>query len=117
MTTYTRAQVATEALKDAGLVGEDETPSSAAQESAEAVTEACIGELRARGIILLDSNESSVQHELLYPLVDYIAARLEKQHGLIDRATMMQNQAAAEARLRQITMIMPTYAVQEAEYY
>ena len=117
MTTYTRAEVATELLRDTGLVGEDETPSSAAQEGAEKVVEAGIGTLRSLGVILLDSDENNVQHELLYPIIDYCAPIVQRQNGEIDRATSVQLMRAAEQQIRRITSFGPSYAVLETEHY
>ena len=117
MTTYTKSEVATELLRDTGLVGEDETPSSAQQEGAEKIVEAGIGTLRQLGITLFDSDENSIQHEMLYPIIDYLAPIVQRQNGEIDRATSLQLMRAAEGEIRRLTMIGPTYDVLPADYF
>lgn len=117
MTTYTRAQLATQARKHAGLTAINETPSSEEQTQAEEIVEAAIGTLNGLGVRIWNGNDNSVSHEHLLPLIEYMVPVLLRVNGQIDYATSIQLQAAAEARLRALGMTGPTGEVLATEYF
>ena len=117
MTTYTRDQIATRLQKHAGLVGIDETPSAAAQEEAEELVEAGMGTLNMLGIQVWNGNDNSIPHEYLMPVIEWLIPILHRNHGMIDFTASLQQQRAAEQRLREMSMIGPSGTTLEAEYF
>ena len=117
MTTYTRAQVATRLLKDCGLVGEDETPTSAAQADAEEIVQAGVGTLGTLGIPIWNGSDISVPHEYLLPVIAYLAPVSLRRNGQIDFATSTQLQKVAEVDLKRMAQVGPTGVVSQAEYF
>lgn len=117
MTSYTRAEFATQLQKHASLVGLTETPSAAAQQQAEAIVEAGIGTLMAKGVTLWGCTDNAITHEWLLPLIEWHAPVLLRIHGQINYADSLQMQAAAEIGVRALAMTGPTGAPQTAEHF
>lgn len=115
MTTYTQTQTVTHALRRAGLLGDDETPSSEQLSLANKIYDSRLASLQVRGLQLWNWRPDAVPEELLDPLADYIALFLIATDGgprLQDAAVV-----AAEQTLRALCATPPSYDVIAATYY
>jgi len=117
MTTYTKAELATRMLKDLGLVGAEETPSSADQEWAEETVDAETAVLSAKGINIWNGSQYSVPSEYLTTLSRRIGLAVAPSFGLSDIATATVAMRQAEDDLRIIGMTGPTGEVMQADYF
>ena len=117
MTTYTNVLLATRVLRDLGLVGAEETPSSVDQTYAEVTVEAEIGLMSAKGIPVWNGGDTSIPHEYFLVLSRRIGLALAPAFGLADIATATQAMRAAEDDLRILGSIGPSGAVLESEYF
>jgi hypothetical protein len=117
MTTYTGTQLATRVLKDLGLVGAEETPSSADQSWAEETCDAEIGLLAAKGIPIWNGGDDDIPHEYLTTLSRRIGLALAPSFGLTDVATATLAMRAAEDDLRILGTVPSTGKTLEVEHF
>jgi hypothetical protein len=99
MTTYTENQFATRLLKDLGLIGAEETPSSADLEWAKETAASEISLLAATGIPLWNGSELSIPQEYLTTLSRRVGLALSPSFGQTDPATAQNAMRAAERSL------------------
>ncbi len=115
MTTYTETQTVTHALKRAGLLGDDESPTSEQLELARKTYRSRLSSLQARGMKLWNWTTDAVPEELFDPLADYMALFIIPTAGgprAPDEAII-----ASEHTLRALCAIEPSGDVIEATYY
>ena len=117
MTTYTGAELATRVLKDLGLVGAEETPSSADQSWAEETCDAEIGLLAAKGVPIWNGGDDSIPHEYLTVLSRRIGLAVAPSFGLTDIATATVAMRAAEDDLRILGATPATGKTLEVEHF
>lgn len=117
MTTYSRTDLATRALRKAGLVAAEETPSAAdldfAAEGIASDTEA----LAQVGITIINGDDQAVPQGFLEPLARYHAVTFKEDFGLINA---VEAETARELQRRQLYKLCVTPAtgiVAEAEYF
>lgn len=116
MTTYTQTQLATRVLKDLGLVGADETPSSSDQEWAEQTVQAELSLLAGKGINIMNS-EDEIDQAYFTTISRRIGLAVAPSFGLSDVATATLAMPAVENDLRIIGAVQPTYAVAENDHF
>ena len=115
MTTYTETVTVTHALRRAGLLGDDETPTSEQLSLATKIYRSRLASLQVRGVKLWNWTPDTVPEELFDPLADYTALFLIATDGgprLQDPAVL-----ASEATIRALCAIEPSGAVIEADYF
>lgn len=115
MTTYTETETVTHAMRRAGLLGDDETPSSEQLSLSRKIYRSRLASLQVRGLTLWNWTPDTVPEELLDPLADYIALFLVATGGgprLQDASVL-----ASEMTLRALCAQPPTGNVIEAEYF
>jgi hypothetical protein len=117
MTTYTRSELAVRVLKDLGIVGEDETPTAAAQAWSEQTCEAEIGLLAAKSIPIWNGGDDDIPHEYLTTLSRRIGLAVAPSYGLVDIATATLAMKAAEDDLRILGTVPGTGKVLEVEHF
>jgi hypothetical protein len=117
MTTYTRSQLATRVLKHLGLVGAEETPSSADLSWAEEICEAEIGLLAAKGVPIWNGGDDDIPHEYLTTLARRIGLAVAPSFGLSDIATATVAMRAAEDDLRILGSVPATGKTLEVEHF
>lgn len=113
MTTYTETQTVTHSLKRAGLLGDDETPSSDQLELARKIYRSRLASLQVRGVKLWNWRPDAVPEELHDPLADYVALFLIATAGgpRLQDAVITQ----AEGTLRALGATEPSGDILEAE--
>lgn len=107
MTTYTQTQTVTHALRRAGLLGDDETPSGDQLALAVRIYKSNLASLQVRGVTLWNWTPDAVPEELLDPLASYMALFLIPTAGG-PRPTDDQV-LASEHTIRAICAVGPTY--------
>jgi hypothetical protein len=115
MTTYTETQTVTHALRRAGLLGDDETPSSEQLDLATKTYTSRLSSLQVRGLNMWGWTPDTVPQELFDPLADYMAMFLIPTAGgprPSDADVMAQ-----EGTLRAICAAMPSYDVAAGQYF
>lgn len=117
MTTFTKAELATRVLRDLGLYGAEETPSSADQEWAEETVGAEILLLNGKDIPIWNGGTESVPEDYLTVLSRRIGLALAPSFGLTDVATATLAMEVAERDLRILGQTGPTGERLEAEYF
>ena len=115
MTTYTVTQTVTHALRRAGLLGDDETPSSEQLDLATKTYNSRVISLQTRGVNLWGYTSTAVPEEYLDPLASYVGLFLKESAG--GPAATDPIVLASEATLRALSMIGPTYDVIEANHF
>lgn len=81
MTTFTETETVTHALKRAGLLGDDETPTSEQLELSRDIYRSRIASLRVRGLNMWNWSPDAVPEELFDPLAEYMALFLIPTSG------------------------------------
>ncbi len=116
MTTYTVTETVTHALRRAGLLGDDETPTAEQLALATKTYNSRLQGLQVRGFRLWGWTSSAVPLEFFDPLADYIALFLIATAGgprQPDAGTVL----TAEITLRQLGTTEPTYDVIAGTYF
>ncbi len=115
MTTYTETVTITHAMRRAGLLGDDETPTSEQLSLAQKIYRSRIAALQVRGVKLWNWAPDAVPEELLDPLAEYIALFLIATGG----GPRLQDDAviAAEHTIRSLCATEPSGDVIAAEYF
>lgn len=103
MTTYTDDEFATRVLKDLGLVGAEETPSSADLEWAKETAATEITMLSAMGINVWNGSEVSIPQEYLGILSRRVGLAVAPSFGLTDIASAQAAMREAERNLLILT--------------
>lgn len=114
---FTLAQLATRVLKDLGLVGAGETPSSADLEWAEETCSSEIDLMSAKGINIWNGSEDSIPNEYMTTLSRRVGLTLAPSYGLTDVATANAQIVALEKEIRRISAKPSTGSVVETEYF
>jgi hypothetical protein len=117
MTSYTTTELATRVLKDLGLVGAEETPSSADLNFAIETSQSEVLMLNAKGIPIWNGSEIEVPQEYLTALSRRIGLAIGPSFGLMSLADAEQAMPLAEANLRVLGMTPGTGATMEIEYF
>lgn len=117
MTTYTRADIATRALRDLGLVASDEAPSADDQVYAEETIASVYAEMAARGISLPNGSDEALPLELLAIVTRRVALDIAPAFGLASIADSEAAKPVLERNLREIAAKPPSGAVADAEYF
>lgn len=99
MTTYTDDEFATRVLKDLGMVGAEETPSSADLEWAKETAASEILMLNAIGLPIWNGSEVTVPQEYLTILSRRVGLALAASYGMIDIAAAQMAMREAERYL------------------
>jgi len=117
MTTYTKSDLATRILRDAGLVGADEVPSAIDLLWAEETLSSEIDAMAAKQIVIWDGSEISIPNAYLTTLSRRIVLAVGPSFGLADVVAAAQAIPVVEKDLRTLSQIPATGAVLENEYY
>lgn len=117
MTVYSKNDLAVRVLRDLGLVGAEETPSSADIQWAEETISSEVASMAVRGIRIWNGNDTSVPIEYLTPLSRRIGLALSPSFGLTDLGTAALAIKAVEGELRQMSAKKPTGAPSKTEYF
>jgi hypothetical protein len=99
MTAYTENQFATRVLKDLGLIGAEETPSSADLEWAKDTAASEIAMLAATGIPIWEGSNISIPEEYVTTLSRRVGLALAPSFGQTDIASAQNAMKAAERSL------------------
>lgn len=99
MTTYTEDEFATRVLKDLGVIGAEETPTSADLEWAKETALSEIMALAAIGLPIWNGSEVSVPQEYLTILSRRVGLALAPSYGQTDPATAQLAMREAERSL------------------
>lgn len=114
MPTYTQTETVTHAMRRAGLLGDDETPSSEQLALAVKIYRSNLSSLQVRGLQLWNWTPDAVPEELLDPLASYLALYLIPTAG--GPRPSDDQILASEHTLRALCMVGPTYDVIAGEY-
>lgn len=117
MTTYSRSDLATRVLKDLGLVGADETPTSADLDWAEETIASETAMLAAKGIPVANGNDQALPLEYLTLLSRRIGLAIAPSFGLADMANAQLAMAAIEKDLRILCAKPATGEVMSVDYF
>jgi hypothetical protein len=117
VTTYTQSDLATRALRKAGLVGSEETPSAADLSFAEDGIASDTAALALENIFIINGSDQSVPLEHLEPRARYHAVTFKEDYGMIP-----PDQAAAARQVEKMTLHKlsaqePTGSIIEADYF
>lgn len=99
MTTYTETEFATRVLKDLGIIGAEETPSSADLEWAKETAASEISLLAATGIPIWNGSGVAIPQEYLSTLSRRVALAVAPSYGETDMATAQNAMREAERPL------------------
>lgn len=100
--TYTETQFATRILKDLGIIGAEETPTSADLEWAKETAASEISLLAATGIPIWNGSEVTIPQEYLSTLSRRVCLAVAPSYGATDMATAQNAMREAE---RQLTVL------------
>lgn len=117
MTTYTKSELATRVLRDAGLIGAEEVPSAIDLAFAEETLSAEIELLAGKGIVIWNGSEESIPQQYLTTLSRRLVAAIGPAFGLLDAVTATQAMPPTERDLRILSTVKATGAVQTTEYF
>lgn len=99
MTTYTADEFGTRVLKDLGLIGAEETPTSADLEWAKETASSEIMMLSALNLPIWNGSDLAIPQEYLSTLSRRVALAVAPSFGLVDMATAQQAMREAERSL------------------
>lgn len=117
MTTYSKSDLATRILRDAGLIGAEEVPSAADLDWAQETLSSEIDLMAAKGLTIWNGSDSSVPSAFFTALSRRIVLAVGPSFGLADVAQATQAIPVVERDLRIISSTGPTGAVMETEYF
>jgi hypothetical protein len=115
MSTYTKADLASLSLRDAGLYGPDEAISGADQETAETYCESLVDTLAEFGVYIPNGSVNTVPSAWLIPLASFSGLFLLKSFG--GPAPTVDQVNGALVPLYKMSAKPPTGAVAEADYF
>lgn len=115
MTTYTETVTVTHAMRRAGILGEDETPSSDSLAVHQKIYRSRLKGLQIRGLNMWGWSPDTVPEELLDPLAEYMALFFIPTAGGPRPSDAEVNKA--EGTLRALCADEPSYDVIGATYY
>lgn len=114
---YSLSELATRALRDAGLIGAEETPSAPDLAWAQETAIESVATMAAEGIRIWDGSEQSVPSGYLLPLSARIGVDMFTSFGLMTPAEAEAARVPLERRLRRISATPSTGEPQKAEYF
>ena len=114
---YTLNELGTRALRDLGLLGAEETPTSADLSFATETASSVIDTLAAKGIGIWNGAETSVPNEYLSVLSARIGLDLGPAFGVGDIVSAAAAKPGLEMDLRVISAKPQTGEVAEADYF
>lgn len=114
---FTLAELATRVLKDVGLLGAEETPSSADMSWAQETCSAEIDLMATKGINIWNGSEDSIPNEYLTTLSRRIGLTIAPSFGLVDLATANAQIINLEKDLRRISAKPATYSTVQVDYF
>lgn len=117
MTTYSKSDLATRILRDAGLIGAEETPSAADLEFAEETLSAEIDLMAAKGLTIWNGSDASIPQSFLTALSRRIVLAIGPSFGLVNAAEASQGIPIVERDLRIISGKGPTGDTLETDAY
>ena len=117
MTTFTKADLATRILRDAGLIGAEETPSAIDLLFAEETLSSEIELMEAKGIRIWNGSEIEVPNGYLTTLSRRIVLAIGPAFGLMSSAEATVAINAVERDLRTLSAVPATDAVVKSTYY
>jgi hypothetical protein len=115
MTTYSRSDLASKALREPGLYGPDEAITGEDQEDAEEKASALVLTLASKGISIPNGSVDAVPEDWYIPLAQYIGMYLLPSFGG-DFPTADQIRGA-EMVMRQISARPATGSVAEVQFF
>jgi hypothetical protein len=117
MTTYTKSELATRVLRDLGLLGSEETASSADLDWTEQTISAAFASLQAKGIRIWDASEDAISDQYLVLLSQRIGLDVAPAFGLMTIADATAAKPVVERDLRTLSAQPPTGSVADVNYY
>lgn len=117
MTTYSRSDLSTRALKDVGLIGAEEVPSAADLEWANETVSSVTAQLATEGIVIWNGSDQALPLEYLVPLAKRCGLDMAASYGLASPADVETAKVPLNATLRRMNAKQPTGSVAEAEYF
>jgi hypothetical protein len=114
---YTLNQFGTRVLRDLGLLGAEETPSSADLNWATSKIENIIQTLSAKRISIWDGSSVSIPNEVAEPLSARVALSVAPSFGQTDIVTATAAIDSVEKELRVLSARPATGAVVDADYF
>lgn len=117
MTTYTKSDMAIRILRDAGLVGAEETPSAADLVFAEETLSSEFGLMAAKGLAIWDGSEDSIPNSYYTTLSRRVALVLAPSFGLGTLVDSTNAIPQVEHDLRIISSIPATGAEAQNDYF
>lgn len=117
MTTFTKTELATRILRDAGLIGAEETPSAADLEFAEETLSSEIDLMAETGINVWNGSEEEIPNSYLTALSRRIVLALSPAFGLASAVEVEAAIDRAERTLRKLSAIPDTGTVVKADYF
>lgn len=117
MTTYSKSDLATRILRDAGLIGAEEVPSAADLQWAEETLSSEIDLMAAKEITIWNGSDSSIPSAFLTILSRRIVLAVGPSFGLADIGEATMAIPVVERDLRNISSVGPTGETQKVEYF
>lgn len=117
MTTYSRSELATRALKKAGIVGLESNPTAAELADAEELISSDTEALEDEGIPMVNGSDQAVPSNQFEPRAAYHAITLKEDYGLISEADAEALRDKHKKRLRRLSALPATGSVVETEYF
>ena len=117
MTTFTKSELATRILRDAGLIGAEETPSAADLLWAEETLSSEIDQMAVSGISIWNGSEISVPNSYLTALSRRIVLAVGPSFGLLSAAEAEIAMEKVEKTLRKLSAIKATDEIVRSNYY
>lgn len=117
MTTYSRTDLATRALRKANLIGAEEVPSAADLQFANEGIASDTAALAVEGIMIVNGSDEVVPLEHLEPRAAYHAITFKEDFGMIGSVEAETLRDAQRKRMRRLSATAGTGVVEKAEYY
>lgn len=117
MTTYSRTDLATRALRKANLIGAEEVPSAADLDFASEGIASDTAAMAIEGIVINNGSDESLPLEQLEPRSQYHAVTLQCDFGMLDALKAEQIKQVMTPRLRRLCAKLATGSDVQGEYF
>jgi hypothetical protein len=117
MTTYSRSDLATRVLKDAGLVDITEAPDADNLAWVTETIESGTAYLQRKGITIWNGSDQALPHEYLAVIARWFVLFINPSYGFSDPAQAILAMREVEKDLLVMTARPPTGQVMEAEHF
>lgn len=117
MTTYSKSDLATRALKLSRRLNPDQVPEAFVLIDAIELIDSDMDAIREAGLETWDASNESIPDKWFVPMARYHSITLRETRGLMSPVDAIQARQLMLAELRKLAARRPTYGAAEGEYF